>query len=71
MTFLNFIGADIVKLIRGSKDESDKADKLALSSLTPEDLISFLLNSLPKVLYNIILPNDVLPPEQKRTHQSL
>lgn len=39
--------------------------------MNPDDLIAFLMGSLPKVLYNIILPNEVLPPEHKRENQSM
>ncbi len=62
MTFLNFVGADLIKLIKGpSKSQEDKSEKY-LKDVDSDDLISFLMSSLPKVLYNIILPNEVLPP---------
>lgn len=55
-TFLNFVGGDLIKLIKGpSKSQDDKSDKY-LKSVDSDDLISFLMSSLPKVLYNIILP---------------
>jgi hypothetical protein len=54
-------------------DESftDRADPSNLSKFDSDDLLAFLLNSLPKTLFNIILPNDVLPNEYRRSHPSM
>lgn len=49
----------------------DEYSEKYLKAVDPDDLIAFLMGSLPKILYNIILPNEVLPPEQKRENQSM
>jgi hypothetical protein len=63
LTYLNFIGADLLKLIRRSRGDEEKIDRINLSHIKPDELMQFLVNSLPKMLFNIILPIDVLPPQ--------
>ena len=60
--FLNFVGLDLVKVVRRTKGE-ENIEKMSFGHLNPGDLLQFLLNSVPKILFNIILPRDVLPPQ--------
>lgn len=65
IAYLNFIGSDLIKLIRRSKIPEDRISAIDLSHINIDDLIQFLLNSIPKILFNIILPKEVLPPQYK------
>lgn len=49
-------------MILRSKVDDSKLDRIKLSHIKPDKLMQFLTNSLPKMLFNIILPVDVLPP---------
>lgn len=42
-----------------------------LAAIDADDLLVFLINSLPKVLYNIILPQDVLPGCYKQSYKAM
>jgi hypothetical protein len=70
ISYLSFVGSDLIKLISKSKGVDDRIGRVNMSHIDAEDLIQFLINSIPKVLYNIILPKDVLPP-QYRDNDSL
>ena len=66
IVYLSFIGSDLIKLIkRSSGSETELADKFNWRQIKAEDLLQFLLNSLPKILFNIILPVDVVPPQYR------
>lgn len=67
ITYLNFISTDLMKLISGAKD-NEKIDRITLSHFKTEDLIQFLINSLPKILFNVILPVDVVPPQYRTSN---
>ena len=63
IVYLNFIASDLIKLIRKNGKEDNINN---LSHINSEDFLQFLLNSLPKVLYNVILPSDVVPPQYRQ-----
>ena len=53
-----------MKMISRAKD-NEKIDRISLSHIKADDLIQFLLNSLPKTLFNVILTTDVVPPQYR------
>jgi hypothetical protein len=77
IAYINFIAPDILKLIkrREGVEESQSnikegGEKYNLERIGAEELLSFLNVALPKVLFNILLSNEVLPPELKKDHQT-
>jgi hypothetical protein len=60
-----------MKLIRKSKTEDEQSTRINMEQLNLEDLINFLMSSLPKTLFNIILNGELLPNEFKKNHQSM
>ena len=77
ISYINFIAPDILKLVRkrDNLEESqgsarDSNEKYSLEKIGADELLSFLNIALPKVLFNILLSNEMLPPELKKDHQS-
>jgi hypothetical protein len=70
IVYLNIIGPDIMNIVCRSKQQgkslthpsSKSTDKWSYDHFTPSNLLSFVNYSLPKILINILLPNQMIPP---------
>ena len=83
IAYIDLIGLDIISLVRRSKNDGldeplsimvsqqNSRKKHSFEHINPEDLLMFVNFSLPKILVNVLLTNEIIPPEFQRQVQNL
>jgi hypothetical protein len=76
VSYINFIAPDLLKLFRkrsaaeGAEGGANEATLYSFDRAGADEILSFLNVALPKVLFNILLSNEMLPAELKKDHQT-